>query len=306
MLDIQRIRKETEQVVAGLAKRGVVVDFTEFLEKDEKRRQMIADTEALKAKRNKTSAEIPKLKKAGEDVSSVIQEMKALSDEIKEADAALAALQEEQDAFLAGLPNVPAEDVVAGGKENNEVIRVVGEKPAFDFKPRHHVDLAEQLGLIDYARGAKLSGNGYWIYTNLGAQLEWALLNYFIETHLQDGYEMMLVPHSLNYACGFAAGQFPKFADEVYWLDAGPGEERKSSHFLLPTAETALVNLHRDEILTETELPKKYFAYTPCYRKEAGSYRAEERGMIRGHQFNKVELFQYALPEQSEAAFTEL
>ena len=152
MLDIQKIRKETDQVVRGLAKRGLKIDFTDFLAKDEKRRQLISDTEALKAKRNKTSAEIPKLKKAGQDVSEVLKEMKTLSDEIKEADEVLAALNEEQAEYLAGLPNIPAEDVVAGGKENNQVIKVVGKKPDFDFEPRHHVDLAEQLGLIDYAR----------------------------------------------------------------------------------------------------------------------------------------------------------
>ena len=193
--------------------------------------------------------------------------MKTLSDEIKEADEVLAALNEEQAEYLAGLPNIPAEDVVAGGKENNQVIKVVGKKPDFDFEPRHHVDLAEQLGLIDYARGAKLGGNGYWIYTGLGAQLEWALLNYFIETHIKDGYKMMLVPHSLNYACGFAAGQFPKFADDVYWLTPCPVMIVTTTISCCRRQRTALVNLHRDEILAESELPKKYFAYTPCYRK---------------------------------------
>lgn len=306
MLDIQLIRKSPETVQAALAKRGYTVDFTGFLAEDAERRALIAETETLKAKRNQVSAEIPKMKKAGTDVTETLAEMKTLSDTIKAADERLAALDSEQKVFLAALPNLPADDVVAGGKENNAVIEVSGEKPVFDFEPRHHVDLAEQLGLIDYTRGAKLSGAGFWVYTGVGARLEWALLNYFIETHLSSGYEMMLVPHILNYTCGFTAGQFPKFKEDVYWLETPADQAESGSQFILPTAETALVNLHRDEILDAAELPKKYFAFTPCYRKEAGSYRSEERGMIRGHQFNKIELFQYVLPEQSDEAFAEM
>ena len=200
------------------------------------------------------------------------------------------------------LPNMPDPDVVAGGKENNAVVHVWGEKPQFDFEPKSHVDLCEAHGFIDYERGAKLGGNGAWIYRGMGARLEWALLNFFITEHLNDGYEMLLPPHMLNYTCGYTAGQFPKFADEVYWIENSTGDKK----FLLPTAETALVNLHRDEVLTLDELPKKYIAYTPCYRREAGSYRSEERGMIRGHQFNKVEMVQYTTAEGSDAAFEEL
>jgi len=158
--------------------------------------------------------------------------------------------------------------------------------------------------MIDYERGTKIAGGGYWLYRGMGARLEWALLNYFIDTHLKDGYEFILPPHMLNYDCGFGAGQFPKFAEDVYWLE---GEaDRKKNRFMLPTAETALVNLYAGEIMDEADLPKKLFAYTPCYRKEAGSYGSEERGMIRGHQFNKVEMVQYAHPEKSAEAFEEL
>ena len=153
----------------------------------------------------------------------------------------------------------------------------------------------------NYKRGAKISGTGTWVYTNLGARLEWALINYFISCHLADGYEMILPPHILNEQSGYTAGQFPKFKEDVFWLE---GTEPKK--FILPTAETALVNLHRDEVLSEDDLPKKYFAYTPCYRKEAGSYRTEERGMIRGYQFNKVEMVQYTTDDGSDAAFDEL
>ncbi|MGI6545868.1 MAG: serine--tRNA ligase [Fastidiosipilaceae bacterium] len=306
MLDIQLIRKDPEFVQTGLAKRGFEVDFADFLALDKERRALIAETEGLKAERNKVSAQIPKIKKEGGDVTAILAQMKELATEIKGNDERLARMDEGQRSFLDGLPNLPDPEVVAGGKEQNEVWKIYGEKPSFEFEPRHHVDIAERLGLIDYTRGAKLSGSGFWVYRGDGARLEWALLNYFIETHLNDGYEMMLVPHLLNYQCGYTAGQFPKFEEDVYWLDVDTEADHRSGQFLLPTAETALVNIHKDEILNAEDLPKKYFAYSPCYRKEAGSYRAEERGMIRGHQFNKVEMFQYTLPEQSDQAFTEL
>lgn len=306
MLDIQLIRTEPEKVQAALAKRGYEVDFDEFLAKDKERRQIISSGEQLKARRNRVSGQIPVLKKKGEDVSEILKEMKEVSDAIKESDARLDELQKGQKDFLESLPNLPADDVVAGGKENNEVIKVFGEKPAFDFEPQHHVDLAESLHMIDYVRGAKMAGSGNWIYSGWGARMEWALLNYFISDHLKDNYEMLLVPHMLNYDSGFTAGQFPKFEEDVFWMEADKGTAKKNRHFLLPTAETALVNYYRDEIVDPEELPRKLFAYSPCYRKEAGSYRAEERGMIRGHQFNKVEIFQYATAETSEEAFEEL
>ncbi len=303
MLDIQLIRRDPEWVAAQIAKRGIEVDFSFLLDNDKRRRSLIAETEQLKAERNKTSAMVPQLKREGKDVSDILTAMKELGNQIKELEDELAVIEEKQNDFLAGLPNLPDEGVVAGGKEANEVVRVYGTVPEFSYEPKHHVDIAEELGLIDYTRGAKLGGSGFWVYRNQGARLEWALLNYFIQEHLKDGYEMMLPPHILNYECGYTAGQFPKFKDDVYWLEKDNGE---ATHFILPTAETALVNLHRDEILDESIFPLKYFAYTPCYRKEAGSYRAEERGMIRGHQFNKIEMFQYALPEQSDAALDEL
>lgn len=317
MLDIQWIRKEPEKIRELIAKRNIEVDFTEFLEQDKKRRDLIHTTEELKAERNRSSALIPQMKKKGEDTTELLAKMKEISEEIKRNDAELAEIQKEQDTFIAALPNVPAEDVPAGGKEANVVKHTFGEKPTFDFEPKHHVDIAENLGIIDYQRGAKLGGRGFWVYRGDGARLEWALLNYFIQEHLKDGYEMIMPPHLLLYACGFTAGQFPKFEQDVFSLqprrgmhddeDAElPEAEHGFRHFLLPTAETALVNLHRDEILDEAELPKKYFAYTPCYRSEAGSYRAEERGMIRGHQFNKVEIFQYTKPEDSAEALEEL
>ncbi len=304
MLDINLIRENPDSVREKLAKKGCAVDFTEFLARDEQRRGLIYATEQLKAEKNKTSASIPRLKKEGQDIAPVMERMKQIGEEIRAGDEQLDILMRRQQEFLDALPNLPADDVVAGGKENNQVVRVFGQKPEFSFTPRHHVDLVESLGLIDYTRGAKLGGSGFWVYRGLGARMEWALLNYFMEEHLKDGYEMILPPHILTYQCGYTAGQFPKFKDDVFQLRRDEGDD--FSHFILPTAETALVNLYRDEILDETALPLKLFAYTPCYRKEAGSYRAEERGMIRGHQFNKIEMFQYTLPERSEAALEEL
>jgi len=304
MLDINRIRNNPEEVKNALLKRMDHVDFSELLEWDKQRRQLIASNDEKKARRNKVSAEIPRLKKEGRDISELLAEMKTLSDNIKENDDLIRDLESKINNFLSALPNIPADDVEPGGKENNKVIRTWGEKPVFNFQPRNHVDLATELGLIDYERGAKIGGSGYWVYTGIGAVIEWALLNYFIEEHLKDGYTFMLPPHILTYQCGYTAGQFPKFTDDVFKVEAV--EASTDMHFLLPTAETALINFHRNEILNEEDLPRKYFAYTPCYRKEAGSYRTEERGMIRGHQFNKVEMFQYTTPETSDQALDEL
>lgn len=203
--------------------------------------------------------------------------------------------------FLKVLPNLPDEDLLPGGKENNKPIYTYKEKPVFSFPIKDHVELEESLGLIDYERAAKISGRGTWIYTNLGAQLEWALINFFISEHLKDGYQFMLPPHLLNYDSGFTAGQFPKFENDVFFLN---GAEPKK--FLLPTAETALVNMYRNEIIPLDKLPIKLFAYTPCYRMEAGSYRTEERGTIRGYQFNKVEMVVYSKEDSSDTAFDEL
>jgi seryl-tRNA synthetase len=304
MLDIQRIRNNPEEVRLALKKRLYDVDFSELLSWDQKRRGLISESEALKAKKNKVSSEIPMLKKQGKDVTELFAEMKEISDSIKKMDDELKIVEDKINSFIAALPNIPADDVVAGGKENNKVVRIFKEKPEFSFKPKNHVDLVNSLGLIDYERGVKIGGNGFWVYTGDGALIEWALLNYFIEEHIKDGYQFMLPPHILTYQDGFTAGQFPKFSEDVFKVETGEVNDRMQ--FILPTAETALINYHRDEILNEEDLPKKYFAYTPCYRKEAGSYRAEERGMIRGHQFNKVEMFQYTLPEKSEEALDEL
>ena len=305
MLDIRRIKENPEEVKRLLRAKEVDCDaaIDRILELDLQRRELIASTEAKKAEQNKVSKQIPVLKKQGQDVAPIFREMGELKAQIAENDNALTEVEAEYRTWMLGLPNLPDPDLKPGGKENNEPLRYYGEPHKFDFEPKHHVDLCTDLGLIDYERGTKLAGTGFWIYTGLGARLEWALLNYFIDCHLADGYEMGILPHMLEYQCGETAGQFPKFADEVYKI-ANPTDDRL--HFMLPTAETALASLHRGEILSEAELPHKLFAYTPCFRREAGSHRADERGMVRGHQFNKIEMFQYTLPEKSDEAFEEL
>ena len=305
MLDIKYIKENPEEVIARLAKKGKDAweDIEEILKLDGERRTLIAGNEAMKAEANKTNKMIPQYKKEGKDVTALFTEMKELSAKTKANDEKIKEIEERYTELMLGLPNLPDEDLLPGGKENNQPLRYWGEPRKFDFEPKNHVDLCTDLGLIDYPRGTKLAGSGFWIYRGMGARLEWALLNYFMDTHLADGYEMILPPHMLEYECGLTAGQFPKFADEVYKIE-NPTDGRV--HYMLPTAEAALASLYRNEILTEADLPKKLFAYTPCFRREAGSYRADERGMVRGHQFNKVEMFQYTLPEASDAAFDEL
>ncbi len=301
MIDIKRIIEDPKKIQDLLKRKNYEVDFTPLLKLVDERKSLLLKVESCKADQNRLSSSVPILKKQGKDVSSIFKRVKELAESNKKDDERLGQIEKEIYDFLVVLPNTPDEDLLPGGKENNKVIHSYGEKPVFNFKAKDHVELCESLGLIDYQRAAKISGSGTWIYTNLGARLEWAILNYFISEHLKDGYEFILPPHILNYESGLVAGQFPKFEEDVFWL-----EGLAPRKFILPTAETALVNLHRNEILKEEDLPKKYFAYTPCYRKEAGSYRTEERGMIRGYQFNKVEMVQYTTEDTSDEAFEEL
>ncbi len=305
MLDINYIKENPDEVIERLAIKGkdAKEDIEKILELDGKRRALITETESMKAEQNKLTKMIPQYKKEGKDLAPIFAQSKELGAKAKANDELIKEVEAQLTGFMLGLPNLPDRDLKPGGKENNEAIRYFGEPHKFDFEPKNHVDLCTSLGLIDYDRGTKLSGSGFWIYRGLGARLEWALLNYFIDTHLNDGYELILPPHMLEYECGVTAGQFPKFADEVYKIE-NPTDNRM--RYMLPTAEAALASLYRNEILTEADLPKKLVSYTPCFRREAGSYRSDERGMVRGHQFNKVEMFQYTLPEKSDEAFEEL
>ncbi len=320
MLDIKKIKENPDAVKAGLKAKEVDCDaiVDRILELDVQVRALKTSTETKTAEKNKLSKENGKLfgqkkgaEKRGEDVSAIDAQIGAnmaasvaIDEAIADDKLKLRELDEQFYAAMLSLPNLPDSDLLPGGKENNEPLRYIGEKHSFDFEPKHHVDLCTDLGLIDYERGVKLAGAGNWMYTGMGARLEWALLNYFIDTHTADGYDFILPPHMLEYQCGLTAGQFPKFADEVFKIANHPTEG--GTFYMLPTAEAALASVYRDEILTEADLPKKFFAYTPCFRREAGSHRADERGMVRGHQFNKVEMFQFTTAEGSDEAFEEL
>ncbi len=305
MLDIKLIKENTEEVLQLLQNKGKDAreEIARILELDAERREIIGRSEKIKAEQNKQNKLIPQYKKEGKDVAPIFAEMKKLGEQVKADGEKLKEIEEEFTALMLSLPNLPDKDLLPGGKENNQPLRYFGEPHKFDFEPKNHVELCTDLGLIDYDRGTKLSGSGFWIYRGMGARLEWALLNYFIDTHIADGYELILPPHMLEYECGVTAGQFPKFADEVYKIE-NPTDNRM--RYMLPTAEAALASVYRNEILSEKDLPKKMVSYTPCFRREAGSYRSDERGMVRGHQFNKVEMFQYTLPEKSDEAFEEL
>ena len=292
MLDIKYIRDSQDEVEQALLKRmdQKDLDLSKILKLDDKRREVIAKVDDLKAERNKFSKTKPDaktikaMKKLGQDIKALDNDLKKAEDALNEA--------------LAALPNIVADDVVAGGKENNKIIKTFEEKPKFDFEVKNHVDLATDLGLIDYERAAKMSGAGFWVYTGDGALLEWALLNYFIDFHRQNEYIFMIPPYLLTEQSAYTSGHLPKFRDDLFWT--------QDKLCLNATSEMMLGNYYRDEILPADNLPTKYYAFSTCFRREAGSYRAEERGMIRGHQFNKIEMFQFTRPEDSWLAFDEL
>ncbi|MDD2354016.1 MAG: serine--tRNA ligase [Patescibacteria group bacterium] len=292
MLDINLIKNDLESVKTGLAKRGDIshFDFEKIISLDDKRRELIALSEELKAKKNKQSKVKPTLE--------IINEMKALGVKIKEQEEELAKIDEELNTKMLELPNIPAPDVLAGGKENNEVIYTYGKKPVFNFTPKDHVELATSLNLIDYERAVKMSGSGFWCYTGNGALLEWALLSYFVDFHTNNGYSFLIPPFLLTEKSAYISGHLPKFRDDLFW--------NQDKLCLNPTSEMMLGNYHREETLDNNKLPLKYFAYSPCFRREAGSYRQEERGMIRGHQFNKMEMFIFSKPESSWEMFAEM
>lgn len=294
MLDINKIRADKEGIRKGLIKRAEPAVIDALLDKvlalDESRRDLIQKTEELKAERNKHSKVKP--------TPEVIEQMKKVGAEIRKADEQLSQVEEDFKAVMSELPNLPAEDVVAGGKENNQVVKTFGQKPQFDFSPKDHVELATSLDIIDYERGVKIAGAGFWAYKGKGALLEWALLNYFLDFHTQNGYDFILAPYLLTEQSAYTSGHLPKFREDLFWT--------QDKTCLNATSEMMLGNFHREEILDESVLPLKYCAYSACFRREAGSYRKEERGMIRGHQFNKIEMFQFTQPEDSWTAFAEL
>ncbi|MFH1610962.1 MAG: serine--tRNA ligase [Patescibacteria group bacterium] len=313
MLDINKIRENTEEIKKALLKRMEEkdLDLDAVLKLDDERKELIQKVEELKAERNKYSKTKPD--------EEIIKKMKSVGDDIKKLDEKLKKLENNLQEKLAEIPNIPAEDVKEGGKENNEVIKTIGDKPNFGFKAKDHVELATSLGLVDYERAAKMSGSGFWCYTGTGAVLEWALLNYFIQFHRDNGYSFVIPPYLLNEKSAYTSGHLPKFREDLFWVSTEKEKEPacRSDKGLLKseggkamclnaTSEMMMGNYHRDEILDGKELPKKYFSYSSCFRREAGSYRKEERGMVRGHQFNKIEMFIFCKPEESWNFFDEL
>ncbi len=302
MLDIKDIKKRKEYYENCFKKRQYEVDLEALIKQYDKIVELKKLQEELLTQKNRGAKEFDLLKRTGKDTTALQTEMKELAKQTAQITENLTKVQEEYAKVFFALPNIVVDDTPAGNKENNVVLKSFGKKPSFDFNAKNHIQLCKQLNLIDYDRATKIAGEGNWIYTGLGARLEWAILNFCIEEHLKDGFEFKLLPHILKYECGFGAGQFPKFANEDFFID----KNFLPNNFLLPTAETALVNLHKNEVLKEEDLPKKYFAYTPCFRIEAGSNRPDEKGMIRGHQFNKVEMVEYVTPEDNERAWNEL
>jgi seryl-tRNA synthetase len=304
MLDIELIRSDPEFVRTALLKRVDDIDLDPILAADVLRRKLITEVDTARSERNRQAKEIGRLKSSGADTTEAQQRAAALGDQITAMQAALTEAENSLHNLLMELPNLPDDRAPVGGKEANQVVHTWGQRPDLGGKPLDHVELCTRLGLVDYARGTKLGGSGYWLYTGPGAALEWALIDFFNREHYAAGYEFLLPPHMLTEEAGYAAGQFPKFHEDVYHIQEEGEGGRKS--FLLPTAETAILNVYRDEILPADALPIKAFSYTPCYRREAGGYGTEERGTMRGHQFNKAEMFQFTTPEGAEGALKEL
>ena len=302
MFDIKDIKKRKEYYKLCFKKRNYEVDLDNMLEIYDQAMAIKLKQENLQEIKNKGAKEYAQAMRKKQDTTLLQKQMRENTKEIAELNEKFNELIEKFNKIYYALPNVVDDDAPAGGKESNVTLKEYKTKPKFDFVPKNHVQLCRDLKLVDYERGIKLAGEGHWIYTGMGARLEWAILNFCINEHIKDGFEFKLPPHILKYDCGFGAGQFPKFEDEDYFID----KKFLPNNFLLPTAETALVNLHRNEVLNEDELPKKYFAYTPCFRREAGSNRPDEKGMIRGHQFNKVEMVEFTTPADGERAWNEL
>ena len=294
MLDIKLLRDHLDDVKARMSTRGIPVDWDQFVSLDRERRDAVANIERLKEKKNRLSGEIGKLKKSGADASALMREVEELSEAIRSSEGPLANIEARFEQLMLTLPNLPHASVKVGKDEHdNREVRRWGEPPKFGFAPKNHWDIGEELGILDFARAAKIAGARFAVYRDAGAKLERALINFMLDLHTgENGYKEMLPPALVNRAALVGTGQLPKFEDDLFHV--APGD-----YFLIPTAEVPLTNLHRDEMLERDELPIKYVAYTPCFRSEAGSYGKDVRGLIRQHQFNKVEMVKLTEPEDS-------
>ncbi len=294
MLDAKYIRDHLDEVRAKIALRGGTVDFDKFVSIDSERRKTIQEWEKLRALQKKVSDEVSQKKRKGNDASDLISEMKKVSQELKALDAVVEEKDKALQEFLLTVPNIPHASVPVGkDSADNPEVRRWGEIRSFDFEPKPHWDLGEELGILDFKAGAKIAGARFTLYWDLGAKLERALINFMLDLHTREhGYREVLPPFMVNRVTMTGTGQLPKFEEELFKVEG-------TDYFLIPTAEVPVTNIHQDEVLEEAVLPLYYTAYTPCFRKEAGSYGKDTRGLIRQHQFNKVELVKFSKPETS-------
>ena len=294
MLDIKYLRQNIDIVRQKMDARGQKIDFDRFIRLDAKRRDILGAVETLRNERNSVSKQVGELKKKKEDASALIEKMGDVSVKIKEYDESLRVTEEELNAFVMIVPNIQHQSVPQGsGSEDNAVVRTWGEKPVFSFEPKQHFDLGENLNILDFARGAKITGARFTLYRGAGAQLERALVSFMLDLHTEKhGYTEVLTPFMVNAESMTGTGQLPKFKEDLFKIEG-------MEYYLIPTAEVPVTNIYRDEILEEEKLPIYLVAYSPCFRAEAGSYGKDTRGLIRQHQFNKVEMVKFSKPETS-------
>lgn len=302
MLDIKLIRKDAKKVEELLQRKDPTIRLEKIIQLDERSREVIVELETFQARRNAASKEIGEKKRNGEDVTGIMQEVAGLGDKVAQLNHEKGEVEKELHHLMALLPNIPLEEIkISPDPKDNVCIKSWGEKRSFDFTFKNHVELNEKLHMFDFKRAAKTSGSGWPAYKNMGARLEWALLNYMIDIHLENGFEFWLPPHLIRPETMYGSAQLPKFEHQLFKI-----KDDDYNLYLIPTSETVLNGLHIDEIFSDEELPKRYVAYTPCFRREAGAAGSQERGLIRMHQFNKVEMFAFTTPEQSEAMFDQM
>lgn len=301
MLDIKRIRQNPEALTEAMRKRrGKGADVSALIALDAKRRELMQEAEQLKALRNEESAKVPAMKKAGQDTTDLMAEMKRVGARIKELDDQISAMDEEMSGMLMAIPNIPHESVPEGADDQDNVeMRRWAEATSFAFEPKAHWDIGENLGILDFATAGKITGARFTVYRGLGARLERAVISYFLDTHTQNGYTEILPPYMVNRASMTGTGQLPKFEEDAFKVTG-------TDYFLIPTAEVPVTNMLRGEIIDGSQLPIKYCAYSACFRSEAGSAGRDTRGLIRQHQFNKVELVKFSRPEDSYAELESL
>ena len=300
MIQLREIRENPEHFIDGAKNKCESVDIKKILDLDLKWRSLVKKSEEKKSTKNKINKQISELKKSKKDSNDLINQMKTLSKEIKNYDLEISNINIEINQILKWIPNPPHKSVPIGNdSSNNKVVKIWGEKPKFDFKPKNHIEIATKNNLINFVAGSKIAGSGFPLYTDQGARLERCLINFMIDHNVQKGYKEMFVPFLALEKSLYGTGQLPKLEEDMYFIN-------KDDLYLIPTAEVPLTNIHRDEILNINDLPIKYTSYSPCFRREAGSYGKETRGLLRVHQFNKVEMVKFVHPDESYAELENL